>query len=113
MIRLGGADAEGTPSWLEQTGTGSNGTAKPIDTSSWFDSHLPPAAEQPEAANLRASDLDAATLEAHSGLPDEDDLPLPDVGALPTVPEPPVPVDPTQWSTPTQQGTPPHPTPGA
>ncbi|MCU1658480.1 MAG: SPFH/Band domain protein, partial [Pseudonocardiales bacterium] len=43
----------------------------PLDTSTWFDSSIPPAAVQPEAANLRASDNDPASREAHAGLPDE------------------------------------------
>jgi regulator of protease activity HflC (stomatin/prohibitin superfamily) len=77
LARLAGG--EDRPSWLEQSGS-ANGTAgESLDTSSWFDSHLPPAAEQPEAANLRASDDDPDTRSAHAGLPDE---PV----ALPSVP---------------------------
>jgi regulator of protease activity HflC (stomatin/prohibitin superfamily) len=69
LARLTGA--EDRPSWLEQSGS-TNGTGgEPLDTSSWFDSHLPPAAEQPEAANLRASDDDPDSRSAHAGLPDE------------------------------------------
>jgi regulator of protease activity HflC (stomatin/prohibitin superfamily) len=67
LARLTGGE-EG-PSWLEQTG--SNATeAAPLDTSGWFDSQMPPAASQPEAANLRASDEDPDSRAAHVGLPD-------------------------------------------
>ena len=41
--------------------------------------HVPPAAEQPKAANLRASDDDPDTRAAHAGLPD-------DQSALPAIP---------------------------
>ena len=38
-------------SWLDvgPSTNGQQGTAEHIDTSSWFESQLPPAAEQPEA----------------------------------------------------------------
>ena len=64
----GNGNAE-TPSWLAQTGT-DNGTGpgEPIDTSAWFDSNLPPAAEQPEAVGIRSSDDDADSQQARSGL---------------------------------------------
>ncbi len=64
----GKSDGEEAPSWLAQTGTGGNaggnGTPQGIDTSNWFDSNLPPAAAQPEAQNLRASDDDPDSLAA-------------------------------------------------
>jgi hypothetical protein len=60
-----------TPSWLEQTGTAPADGDK-IDTSSWFDSNLPPAALQPEAVNLRASDEDPESRLAHEGLSDDE-----------------------------------------
>jgi regulator of protease activity HflC (stomatin/prohibitin superfamily) len=67
--KLAGVEGEESPSWLAATGTaGPNGGAAELDTSRWFDSNLPPAAEQPEAMNLRASDADAETREAHAGL---------------------------------------------
>jgi regulator of protease activity HflC (stomatin/prohibitin superfamily) len=67
--KLAGVEGEESPSWLAATGTGGpNGGAAELDTSRWFDSNLPPAAEQPEAMNLRASDDDAETREAHAGL---------------------------------------------
>lgn len=76
----GAATAEG--GWIAGAATaapvGGDGTpagAAPgtqIDTSDWFTSTLPPAYSQPEAQNLRASDDDPATLEAHSALPAED-----------------------------------------
>ena len=70
LAKLTGAEGEGeSPSWLSATGTnGPNGGAPDLDTSGWFDSNLPPAADQPEALNLRASDDDAETREAHTGL---------------------------------------------
>ena len=51
LANLGGAGGEGTRSWLDVEPS-ANGTSRPtneIDTSSWFESQLPPAAEQPEA----------------------------------------------------------------
>jgi regulator of protease activity HflC (stomatin/prohibitin superfamily) len=58
LSRLGGADGENR-SWLDvgaaAGGNGSNGASgaaaapQSLDTSSWFESQLPPAAEQPEA----------------------------------------------------------------
>jgi hypothetical protein len=80
LARLTGGE-EG-PSWLQQVGSdgaGAQGTG--LDTSTWFDSQLPPAAQQPEAANLRASDDDPDTRAAHAGLPDED-APLPPIPSL-------------------------------
>ena len=50
-----------------------------LDTSSWFDSSLPPAAAQPEAVNLRASDDDPESVEAHEGM--DDGAPIPKVPA--------------------------------
>ena len=54
---------DGTPAGAE------SGTQ--IDTTDWFESTLPPAYTQPEAQNLRASDEDPATQEAHSALTPE------------------------------------------
>ncbi len=48
-------------------GNGASG-AEPIPTDGWFDSNLPPAAAQPEAGNLRASDDDPDTRAAHEGI---------------------------------------------
>ena len=67
LSRLGGG--EGTqPSWLDTT-SAVPGTESTIDTSDWFDSNLPPARDQPEAVNLRASDEDPDTLAARQGMP--------------------------------------------
>jgi regulator of protease activity HflC (stomatin/prohibitin superfamily) len=111
LAKLGGVDGSEGASWLAATSE-VNGEAKPIDTTNWFDSHLTPAAEQPEAANLRASDNDAATRLAHAGLAEEAplaaplDTPLTDLAEAapsaaeepaadgPPVPEPPVPEPP-------------------
>jgi hypothetical protein len=67
LSRLSGGDAGEGPSWLNQTST-ADGPASELDTSDWFESRLPPAAEQPEAANLRASDNDPESLAAHEGM---------------------------------------------
>ncbi len=64
----GGEGADTTPSWLAQEGTGGPNGGAALDTSNWFDSNLPPAAEQPEAKNLRASDEDPASIQAKIGL---------------------------------------------
>jgi regulator of protease activity HflC (stomatin/prohibitin superfamily) len=71
LARLTGADGSDGSSWLAAESTAAPGTAAPIDTAGWFDSNLPPAAEQPEAANLRASDEDADSQAARAGMPDE------------------------------------------
>ena len=78
----GGEDGE-TPSWLAQTGPDTGGGD--IDTSGWFDSNLPPAALQPEAVNLRASDDDPESRAAHEGLYDDEAVP-PVGGAAAQVP---------------------------
>jgi regulator of protease activity HflC (stomatin/prohibitin superfamily) len=71
LARLGGAEGADSPSWLNaQTSVQPSDDAE-MDTSTWFDSRIPPAAVQPEAANLRASDADPASREAHAGLPQE------------------------------------------
>jgi hypothetical protein len=67
LSKITGADDK--PSWLEASSAVA-GTGKQIDTSDWFDSNLPPASEQPEAANLRASDTDPDSIAAQMmGLP--------------------------------------------
>jgi regulator of protease activity HflC (stomatin/prohibitin superfamily) len=68
LARIAGGDGSEEPSWLAAEGTGSGGTATPIDTAGWFDSNLQPAAEQPEAKDLRASDNDPDSLLAREGL---------------------------------------------
>jgi regulator of protease activity HflC (stomatin/prohibitin superfamily) len=67
----GGGEGKDTPSWLNAQSLVQAATDAGLDTSGWFDSNLPPAREQPEAANLRASDADPETLAAHAGLPEE------------------------------------------
>ncbi|MCW2539159.1 MAG: putative protease [Frankiales bacterium] len=102
LSRLAGGEPDAAPSWLAASSTGGPATAngdgsgaangaavEPIDTSTWFDSHLPPAAVQPEAANLRGSDTDPDSLDAHAGLSaeDNDGTPLlPPIPPLPAVP---------------------------
>jgi hypothetical protein len=50
LSRLGGVEGDGK-SWLdiEPSGNGAPRTAAGIDTTDWFQSQLPPAADQPEA----------------------------------------------------------------
>jgi regulator of protease activity HflC (stomatin/prohibitin superfamily) len=74
LAKLGGVDSGDAPSWLAAT-TAVDSDSEKIDTSDWFDSNLVPAAEQPEAANLRASDEDAASRIAHQGLAEDEPLP--------------------------------------
>ncbi len=66
----GAANGNGVPSWLTATSSGVSGgqPAEPIATDGWFDSNLPPAALQPEAGNLRASDANPDSQAAHEGL---------------------------------------------
>ncbi|WP_448616663.1 SPFH domain-containing protein [Modestobacter sp. URMC 112] len=52
LASLGGGSGDGERSWLDvgpATGNGTTPAAAGLDTSGWFDSNLPPAAEQPEA----------------------------------------------------------------
>jgi regulator of protease activity HflC (stomatin/prohibitin superfamily) len=76
LANLGGGGGDGAPSWLaksttpESAAAASGSTGAPlIDTSDWFDSKLPAAADLPERANLFASDDDSASMAAHFGLP--------------------------------------------
>jgi regulator of protease activity HflC (stomatin/prohibitin superfamily) len=71
LSKLTGADEK--PSWLEAQSAVA-GRGEELDTSDWFDSKLPPARDQPEAANLRASDLDPDSLAAARGMPGLGDL---------------------------------------
>ena len=76
LAKLGGQDGETPPSWLQARPTeGAGQPAESLDASTWFDSNLPPAHEQPEAVNLRASDNDPESILAHAGLAPED-LPI-------------------------------------
>jgi regulator of protease activity HflC (stomatin/prohibitin superfamily) len=61
LASLGGRGGEGTRSWLdvESSGNGAARAADGIDTSDWFQSQLPPAAEQPEAKIELSSIADA------------------------------------------------------
>jgi hypothetical protein len=67
LSRLAGGEDGEVPSWLNQTGTQS-GEEAAIDTTDWFQSSVPPAADQPEAANLRASDNDPDSIAAREGM---------------------------------------------
>jgi regulator of protease activity HflC (stomatin/prohibitin superfamily) len=95
LSRLAGGDGDAGPAWLAAEGSGTAGTGEPIDTEGWFDSNLPPAAEQPEAQNLRASDEDADSLLARQGLPAQPPPPPP-LTEPPAPPDPPSPPYPPQ-----------------
>jgi hypothetical protein len=90
----GGSGAgDNVPSWLSVQSSGgpaaSGPATDPIDTAGWFDSNLPPAADLPEAAGIRASDDDPDSRSAHAGLPENDlasDSALPPIPPLPPVP---------------------------
>jgi regulator of protease activity HflC (stomatin/prohibitin superfamily) len=71
LAKLGGEDGE-TPSWLAQTSEATGTRPSNLDASSWLDSQLTPASEQPERGNLRASDDDPDSMIAHAGLPTAD-----------------------------------------
>jgi regulator of protease activity HflC (stomatin/prohibitin superfamily) len=69
----GSEPGDSTPGWLAATSTGPATSADTdpgdkIATDGWFDSNLPPAALQPEAAIVRGSDSDPDSLLAHQGL---------------------------------------------
>jgi regulator of protease activity HflC (stomatin/prohibitin superfamily) len=68
-----GADGSSAPSWLTATSAGSAASSDTepgdkIATDGWFDSNLPPAALQPEAAIVRGSDSDPDSVQARQGL---------------------------------------------
>ena len=72
LARLSGGDD--SPSWLTRQrparpSESPTDAGEPIDTSAWFESNLPPAADQPEAGNIRASDDDPESRLAHAGCP--------------------------------------------
>jgi regulator of protease activity HflC (stomatin/prohibitin superfamily) len=71
LAKLGGAEGSDAPSWLSAQTAVTPAAGSDLDASTWFDSHLPPAAQQPEAGNLRASDADPESRAAHAGLPEE------------------------------------------
>ena len=80
----GGTGGEGQntgASWLTEAAKSPPRSDRPyesLDTEEWFDSKLPPARLQPEA-EIRASDRDAQTADAHANLSyDEDPAPEPE-----------------------------------
>jgi len=116
LAKLGGADGGDAPSWLAAK-SAVDSDATPIDTSDWFDSNLVPAADLPEAANLRASDDDPESQIAHEGLAEPEDEP-PSFAKAPEPPaqpyQQPPPAQPYQQPPPAQpyQQQPPAPGPG-
>jgi len=92
LARLGGAEGGDGPSWLAAN-SAVDSDATPIDTSDWFDSNLVPAADLPEASNLRASDEDPESQIAHEGLPEPEDEP-PSFAKAPEPAAPPPPAEP-------------------
>ena len=107
LSRLAGGSDSDAPSWLAAQSTGGPAAAGPaaasIDTAGWFDSELPPAAQAPEAAHLRSSDHDAATREAHEGLP----TPMVSVPPIPSSLPPVMPESPVLPGAPTDPDQPP------
>ncbi|HEU5270615.1 MAG TPA: SPFH domain-containing protein [Jatrophihabitans sp.] len=96
----GAGTENGAPSWLAATSTGgARSSGEKISTEGWFDSNLQPAADQPEAGNLRASDADPDSQAAHEGLvglplvPPLDPSVPPAVPPLPDIPPLPTPTD--------------------
>jgi regulator of protease activity HflC (stomatin/prohibitin superfamily) len=108
LAKLTGGEGEGESSWLAQQSSesGTAAATASLDTSDWFDSNLPPAAEQPEAANFRASDTDPDSQAARAGLPPDGDGPASvDVAELlrqriPTSDDPPAAPEPDPGDTP-------------
>jgi len=94
LSRLAGADGGDKPSWLDATSE-ARGTGEKLDTSDWFDSNLPPASEQPEAVNLRASDLDPDSISAQVGMPTAADFGPPTLSSPPLGSPAVPPLDPT------------------
>jgi regulator of protease activity HflC (stomatin/prohibitin superfamily) len=93
LAKMTGGSDEGGANWLapRSTEAGDSAAAAPLSTDDWFDSNLPPAAEQPEAGNFRTSDDDLDSQAAHNGLPDAQPA---DVAAIlrervPTLDDPP------------------------
>jgi regulator of protease activity HflC (stomatin/prohibitin superfamily) len=87
----GDSSGNGAPSWLAATstggGAGTHSSGEAIPTEGWFDSNLPPAAAQPEASNIRASDDDPDSRAAHEGLAEPLNMTRSlDAGAPPAVP---------------------------
>jgi len=78
LANLSGGEGADTPSWLAAQShgptAGADAPASLIPTEGWFDSNLPPAADIPEVANLRASDNDPESIAAHEGLTDSTSL---------------------------------------
>jgi len=78
LAKLSGGEGADTPSWLAAQShgptAGADAPASLIPTEGWFDSNLPPAADIPEVANLRASDNDPESIAAHEGLTDSTSL---------------------------------------
>ena len=74
LAGLAGGEAGEGASWLTEAGKSAGGRSQKayetLDTEDWFDSKLPPARLQPEA-EIRASDRDAETANAHLGLADD------------------------------------------
>jgi regulator of protease activity HflC (stomatin/prohibitin superfamily) len=87
LARMSGGEGGDVPSWLAQTGPADTAGGEAIDTTGWFDSNLPPAAVQPEAVNLRASDDDPDSRVAHQGLYEDDEGGIPPEHAAGAAPE--------------------------
>jgi hypothetical protein len=75
LAKLGGADGEGR-SWMDvdPAGNGGNRPSAEIDTSGWFESALPRAADQPEAKIELTSIVDTAPAVPAPAMPDTTSL---------------------------------------
>src|SRR3712207_7298535 len=75
LAKLGGADGDGR-SWMDVEGS-RDGAGRPtaeMDTSGWFESALPRAADQPEAKIELSSITDAAPVVPAPAIPDTTSL---------------------------------------
>ena len=75
LAKLGGADGDGR-SWMDVDGS-ANGAGRPtaeLDTSGWFESALPRAADQPEAKIELSSIADTAPAVPAPAIPDTTSL---------------------------------------
>ena len=88
LANLGGAGGEGTRSWLDVEPSGNGGTrpTSEIDTSDWFESQLPAAADQREAKIELSSIADAPMPSPPSLAQAKDEVREHEIGELPPAP---------------------------
>jgi len=91
LANLGGAGGEGSRSWLDVEPS-TNGSTRPtaeMDTTGWFESQLPPAAEQPEARIELSSIADVPPPAPPSLAQAKEEVREHELGELPPPPPPP------------------------